>query len=105
MTRSTKHLGTAFVVLLAAGALTACGVQGAVADYGDTRVEDEPGGRQIATLTTMNEVTVQCHLPAGPNDYSGYYKVSFDGGSGYIDDTTEILTDGTALRHDSVPEC
>ena len=108
--RLTRIALSTLVAVTAAVTLSGCGVDGAIADYDPVSVWEEPYSgldvAPIAELTTLNAVTVTCHVPPGPDDVTGYYKVTFDGGSGYIADDTGILTDeGTAMRTDSVPEC
>ncbi|CAM3513951.1 hypothetical protein [Stackebrandtia soli] len=108
--RLTRTVLPTLAAVAAAMTLSGCGVDGAIADYGTVSVWEEPDSgldvTPIAELTTLNAVTVTCHVSPGPDEMTGYYKVTFDGGSGYIDDSTAILTDeGTAMRTDSVPEC
>jgi hypothetical protein len=57
----------------------------------------------------MMTVTVECYAPGEVNaaglGYVGSYKVSYDGGSGYIDEYTSIMSDDGLLSPDRVPEC
>ncbi|MFE7278324.1 hypothetical protein, partial [Streptomyces sp. NPDC057623] len=45
------------------------------------------------------------HLNAADFGYVGSYKVSYDGGSGYIDESTSIMSDDGLLSCDRFPEC
>ncbi|WP_245191937.1 hypothetical protein [Amycolatopsis azurea] len=98
------------VVAASALVLCACGVEGKVGDYGDTTVYSEPkpnanGGVShdpVGTLTTLSKVTVSCHEKV--NGF-GFYKISYSGGSGYIDDSTSIMSDDGELRPAKVPKC
>jgi hypothetical protein len=94
-----RKLGVAVCVVLAGAALGGCGVEGKVTDYGEVTVWSEPGSMErVGTLTTMAPVTVDCFT-------DGYFKISYDGGSGYVDTGTEILSDEGVVNSSMVPEC
>ncbi|MGY1437908.1 hypothetical protein [Streptomyces reniochalinae] len=81
-------------------------------DYDDVSVwsSADPRGRQpIGTLTTLSKVTVKCvergRADANGMGYGDTYKIDFEGGTGYIDANTSILTDDGELSPNSVDEC
>ena len=93
-----------------AAVLAGCGVEGKIADYDDVTVYSEPtanavGGvdhDEVGTLTTMASLTVECHLSV--NGF-GFYRISCNDGSGYIDDSTSILGEDGEMSVDQVPDC
>ncbi|MFG3114169.1 hypothetical protein ACGF4C_07215 [Streptomyces sp. NPDC048197] len=97
---------------LATAVLTGCGVDGKIGNYDKVSVwpdADPRGQSPIADLTTLTPVTVECYTP-GKTDATGFgygatYKISYDGGSGYIDASTSIMSDGGAVSPDRVPNC
>ncbi|MBO8186851.1 hypothetical protein [Streptomyces spirodelae] len=98
---------------LSTAVLTGCGdVEGKIGNYDDVTVwpAADPRGRQpVGRLTTLTPVTVECYTP-GETDASGYgygatYKVSYDGGSGYVAASTSIISDDGEVSPDRVPEC
>ena len=91
--------------------LAGCGgVDGKIMNEDDVPVYSQPQGnaasgvdqQETSKLTVLTPVTVECHLSV--NGF-GFYKVSFDGGSGYINDSTSILSDGGELSPDKVSGC
>lgn len=104
---------TLAAVALATVGLTGCGgIEGRIGDYDRVSVWEkaDPKGQQpIASLTIQTPVTVECYVPgkvdAQGMGYGGSYKVSYDGGSGYIDDSTSIMSDGGEVSPERVPEC
>ncbi|OXM56033.1 hypothetical protein CFP71_15365 [Amycolatopsis thailandensis] len=98
------------MVTASALVLCACGVDGKIGDYGDTTVYSEPkpnanGGVShdpVGKLTTLSKVTVTCHETV--NGF-GFYKISYSGGSGYVDDSTSIMSDDGEVRPAKVPKC
>jgi hypothetical protein len=84
-------------------ALTACGddgLKGTVEDYDTVTVWSDPGpgGRQTGELTTLAPLTVSCYE-------DGWFKISYDGGSGYIDSGTSILSKKGEVAPGMVPTC
>ncbi|UKY54587.1 hypothetical protein [Streptomyces inhibens] len=99
-------------VVFAVAALAGCGVEGKIGNYGNVSVwpsADPRGQAPVGKLTTLMTVTVECHVPGKVDakgfGYGGSYKVSYDGGSGYIDDSTEIMSDDGVVSPDRVSEC
>jgi hypothetical protein len=98
---------------LATAVLAGCGgVDGKIGNYGKVSVwpnADPRGQHPIADLTTLTPVTVECYTP-GTVDATGFgygatYKISYDGGSGYIDQSTSLMSDGGQVSPDRVPKC
>ncbi|WP_369199584.1 hypothetical protein [Streptomyces sp. PU-14G] len=110
---STKRLAaTALVTAISAVTLAGCGTKGKIMDYDDVTVwssADPRGRKPIGTLTTLSKVTVKCvkrgQVDANGMGYGDTYKIDFDGGAGYIDTNTSILTDDGELSPNNVDEC
>ncbi|MFD3537769.1 hypothetical protein [Streptomyces sp. NPDC058664] len=104
----TTAVGTAILAVTLVG----CGTEGTVQDYDDVTVwpAADPRGREpIGELTTLQKVTVKCitrgQVDANGMGYGDTYKIDFEGGSGYIDTNTTILTEDGELSPDNVDEC
>lgn len=102
-------------VVLAVAALAGCdggGLEGKIGDYDDVSVwpsADPRGQKTIDELTTLAPVTVECYtrgdVDASGYGYGGKYKISYDGGAGYIDESTSIMSEKGEVSPDMVPEC
>ncbi|MEU5834656.1 hypothetical protein ABZ820_13425 [Streptomyces diacarni] len=110
---SNKRLAvSALVTAVSAVTLVGCGTEGKIMDYDDVSVwpsADSRGRQPIGTLTTLSKVTVKC-IERGQRDangmgYADAYKIEFEGGTGYIDTHTSILTDDGELSPNNVDEC
>ncbi|WP_328743390.1 hypothetical protein OG436_38665 [Streptomyces caniferus] len=104
---SVVAVGAAMAVLAGCG-----GIDGKIGDYDRVTVwpdADPRGQKPVADLTTLTPVTVECYTPGRVDatgfGYGGTYKVSYDGGSGYIDESTSIMSDGGEVSPSRVPKC
>ena len=115
MSSRKRTAASAVSVVLAAAVLAGCGgagLEGKIANYDEVTVwpsADPKGQEPVDELTTLAPVTVQCYTP-GEADASGYgygatYKISYKGGSGYIDASTSILSDEGEVSPYMVPTC
>ncbi|MFJ9417658.1 hypothetical protein ACIRPT_26315 [Streptomyces sp. NPDC101227] len=104
---SVVAAGLATVVLAGCG-----GIDGKIGNYDTVTVwpaADPRGQQPVDKLTTLTPVTVECYTP-GEVDATGFgygatYKISYDGGSGYIDESTSIMSDGGEVSPSRVPKC
>lgn len=103
-------VGGAVLALLT---LSGCGgIDGKIANYDSVAVwpnANPIGSQPEQQLTTLTPITVDCYEP-GKTDASGYgygatYKISYDGGSGYIDASTSIMSDDGEVTPEMVSEC
>ncbi|MFF8593195.1 hypothetical protein ACF061_17510 [Streptomyces sp. NPDC015220] len=76
------------------------GLKGTIQNYDDVSVWSGPGmgQRVVGELTTLAPVTVKCYA-----DHS--FKISYDGGSGWIDADTSILSKKGEVAPGMVPKC
>ncbi|WP_197091877.1 hypothetical protein [Streptacidiphilus albus] len=106
---ATMASAAALLLLSACGA---DGLAGKIEDYDSVSVwpsADPVGQQPTGELTTLAPVTVECYA-AGQVDsngmgYGASYKISYDGGSGYIDAGTSILSDKGEVSPGMVPAC
>ncbi|MFJ6749320.1 MULTISPECIES: hypothetical protein [unclassified Streptomyces] len=112
MKRKRRAALSVGAVVFATVALAGCGIEGRIGNYDSVTVwpSADPRGRApVGKLTTLTTVTVECHeaadVDANGYGFGGSYQVSYDGGSGYIDDNTEIMSDDGALTPDRVAAC
>ncbi|MFI9045564.1 hypothetical protein [Streptomyces sp. NPDC053427] len=113
MNRTRSVVVSVVATGLATALLTGCGgIDGKIGDYDKVTVwpNADPRGQQpVAELTTLTPVTVECYTPGEVNatgyGYGATYKISYDGGSGYIDESTSIMSDGGEVSPSRVPKC
>ncbi|MEU6480604.1 SH3 domain-containing protein [Streptomyces sp. NPDC047017] len=103
MTAARRSAPAVACALLCGLTLAGCGddgLDGKIADY-DTVTVWSGGGtsaHEVGELTVLAPVTVKCHT-------DGWYKVSYDGGSGWIDSSTSIISKKGEVAPHMVPEC
>ena len=113
--RMGRAVVTTMVGAAVALSLTACGadgLSGKIGNYDSVSVwpsADPRGTQPIGTVTTMAPVTVECYT-AGQTDangmgYGATYKISYDGGEGYIDASTSIMSDKGEVSPSMVSAC
>ncbi|MEU4843837.1 hypothetical protein [Streptomyces gilvosporeus] len=89
-------------VALGVAVLAGCGgLDGKIGNYDKVTVwpsENTVGQQPTAELTTLAPVTVECYT-------GGMYKISYDGGSGYIDASTSIMSDKGEVSPSMVSGC
>ncbi|MEU6282495.1 SH3 domain-containing protein [Streptomyces sp. NPDC047028] len=102
--RAPRRIAPALCCALLCGlALTACGddgLKGTIEDFDTVTVWSGPGqgARPTGELTTQAPLTIACYD-------DGWFKVSYDGGSGYIDADTSILSKKGEVAPSMVPTC
>ncbi|MGP3989242.1 hypothetical protein [Streptomyces sp. 3N207] len=107
-----RSVAACAVTAISAVTLIGCGIEGTIQDYDTVSVwpAADPRGRQpIGQLTTQSKVKVKCisrgHVDVNGMGYGDTYKIDFNGGDGYIDTNTSILTDDGVLAPGDVDEC
>ncbi|MFE2601063.1 hypothetical protein ACFXCZ_32000 [Streptomyces sp. NPDC059396] len=114
MERKKTTIATAaapLLVVLLAGCGTS-GLDGKIGNYDNVSVwpsADARGSQPIGELTTLAPVTVECYTPgqvdANGMGYGATYKISYDGGEGYIDAGTSVMSDKGEVAPGMVPQC